>query len=290
MNLIIGLILIFFIAKYISKGLFDQEWHRNAQDRIDSIKNERVFWNIMSKKFEMMCPGIDDVAKYYFNYKAGAHGGDAFDKKVTDQDVLDKRIINRRNSPFKNINLLVAELENREKLINDLLLKNSFTFNRAEILKEFELWKEKRIYSSLDSKLGTRLLRAFVDGETNYNPYDSTTVGGVAKGDVTGNDIFTARKAFENISSGFKYDETGNNKIAPHEILELNMARIEMDEFITELLCKKTKNDSDKLKQALNNWEKLNMLRWCVVDFATPHLGLNGIQWAMLQLFEGVLL
>lgn len=283
---------VYVVAKYISKGLFDKKWHREVQDRIDSIKNERVFWNLMSKKFEITYPNIEDIVRGYFGYIADANRGRTFDtKKITEQDVLGKSIINRHNDAIKNVNLLAAELDRRQKLIDELLIKENFTFNMVEIHKEYESFIEKHPFSALDTLLGKKLFETFLYGKTDNNPYETTTTGGIPNNkEVTGNEIFEARKAFESNIIGFEYDESGNDKIDSHKILELKLTQLEMGEFFNELLCKKTKNNREKLKQALENWDRLNMLRWCVSDFATPHLGLNKIQWTMLRIFEGILL
>ena len=278
MNIII-LIIVFVLAGLIARGLFDRNWRAKAQDNIDSIKNAKNFWHLMSQKIN-----AEKVFSAYLrtrNQKDYIRVGDCVmdvysNKDELETNDLDIKTINKDDS-IKIINtILNPKIEEKEKIITDFLAENKTNFTEEEIRKSFKEYFDDHFWN--------------VDEvQKHYNRFMPAHLDSLVKSDKTGVGIWKVLKEFSDKEHEFEFDRSGEKHV---EFLDsLKFLQNDMKSFVIDLICKKLGEEkSKKLMKALTEWQQLHMLRWCVVDFSIWEIGKNRIQTGMWHLATSLFL
>jgi hypothetical protein len=275
MEIIIVLIIFFFFARFITRGLFDKVWRQRVQSIIDSIRNERNFWYLM--KQDINAERVFTVYVRTMNQNDYIRAGDCvmdlYSSHEADPNDLDKNIIKQGDGlSIINSTLNPAILE-REKIISDSLDANPIEFSEKEIHHEIEQYIEEKFPIMGLSEEFNRFISA-ID---------------LKKGHKTSVAIWTARQELSKQMSDFEYDGSGNNKIAHDRLWYFETANISIGDLIANILVSKIENEDikAKLKKALREWEQLNMLRWCIIDYDVAWtIGTNRIQrsgWRLIS-------
>lgn len=263
---IIIIFLILFSAEFIAKGLFNKRWHEKAQDRVDGIKKMGVFWDLMSGAYGVELGPKGVFESYLTSNIREITVGDLARAERTEKNSLIKNIIKKKEWSGKNIKSLNKAIEERESIIKDCLEKNKVVFTDAKIRKDFEEIEEHWNVKGISK---------------HYDRFIQRSLDSLTKGDKTGINLWTMLKEFVDRETDFDFDPTGNKKI--NFLESLKMAQSAIYEAVENVLCAKIENNEVRqtLQKALNDWQQLHMLRWCIVDHSVWDIGLNGIQRAM---------
>ena len=269
---IIFFIIIFVIAGFLVKGLFDPKWRANAQEKFDSLRREKKFWYLMNTEDTINDePGekntgglnVRDVFRLYvFSLARELLVGDFSRRKEIGYNNLDKSIISQKAHWVDNINLLRKKIDEKEKDIEQFFKDNEVNLTKSDIQKGFEKADEESWgFSEEMKKLVSSFLRLVEE-----------------KSD--GNQIWTAMKKFEEVSRNYEFDSAGNNIKDLNMLVSIKMGQFQILETITNLLYEKikAKENSLKLQKLLQEREQMEMLQWCLINYSVTWLNTNGIQ------------
>jgi hypothetical protein len=273
---IIILFLLFILTRFAARGLFDRKWKHKAQDIIDSIRNEKNFWYLMSQDINVK--RVFSVYVRILNQRDYIRVGDSimnlYGEHEADPNDLDKKIITK-NRGIEIINsILNPAIQDREKAISEYLTNNKIHFSESEIrevFEDFETWNDKELLNSLPRNYGRYI----------YNHIDS-----LIKGEKTALIVWEMLKELEDKTHDFEYDSSGENKV--NFISDLKMAQAQVSNTFIELLSKKI--EQKEIVKKIAEWQQFHMLRWCVVDWSVWNIGTNGIQRGMWRLVNSLFL
>jgi hypothetical protein len=251
------------------RGFFDSKWREEFHEIIDSIKKERIFWNLMKGAYENVNLNVRGVFSLYFiSLERRITVGDLmFWRADTVSDNLDKNIIKKKWGGFKNNEVLFHAIEEREKSIEDFFDKDSLIFTETEINNKFkergyeELQQIRSLYFKLLDK------------------------------QKTGMSIWKARKELQNKAIKLEFDLSGNHKVDNKILKSLKMSQVEIGEIVISLISEKIKNKETarKIEKSLREWEQLHMLQWCLLDHYAAWEG-NLIKITLWRVVEYVFL
>lgn len=269
---IIFLVILFILAGFVAKGLFDPKWRANAQEKFDSLKRERKFWYLMNTQDTINDePGekntdglhVRDVFRLYVSSLARELlVGDFFRRKEIGYNNLDKNIIKEKGHWVDNTNLLRKKIDEKEKDIEQFLRDNKVNLTKSDIQKGFEKVDEESWGFSEEMKKLVALFLRLVEEKND------------------GNKIWEAMKKFEEVSRNYEFDSAGDNIKDLNMLATIKMGQFEILETVTNLLCEKIegKENSLKLQKFLQEREQMEMLQWCSINYSVTWLNTNGIQ------------
>jgi hypothetical protein len=274
MEIIIVLVILFFLTRFIARGLFDRKWQQRTQTIIDSIRNERNFWYLMNQ--DINAERVFNVYVRTMNQNDYIRAGDCvmnlYSKYEADPNDLDKNLIKHGDGLSIINSLLNPAMQDREKIISNCLDVNPIEFSEKEIHYEIEQYTEEKFPIMGPSEEFNRFLSA-ID---------------LRKGHKTSAAIWAVRQELSKQMHDFEYDGSGNNRVAYDKLWNIEIANISVGDLIANILVSKIENENIemKLKKALRQWEQLNMLRWCVVDYIVWTIGTNRNQrfgWRLMN-------
>ncbi len=267
----------FVLAQVIARGLFDRNWRVKAQENVDSIKNEKIFWYLMSQKVN-----AEKVFSAYLrtrNQKDTIRVGDCVmdessDKNNLRANDLDISTIIEGDNIWVINSELNPKIEQKEKTIDDLLTENRVLFSEEEIRKSFKVYFDEHFWN-ID------------EVQKNYNQFMINHLDALIKCDKTGLGIWKVLKDFSVNEHKFEFDRWGEKHI---EFLDsLKLLQNDIKSFVIFFICEKIENPKT-LKKVLTEWQQLQMLRWCVVDFSLWEIGKNKIQTSVWRLTTSLFL
>jgi hypothetical protein len=244
------------------------------QDIINGIRNEKVFWYLMKQEIN-----AEQVFKVYVmtrNQRREIVVGDLvslYSKDELDPNDLDKKIISNGKN-IETINFLNDKIQEKEKIIIELLENNPINFSESEIQKIFENIEE---YSD-----------DLVEVSKKYNQFLPAHLDSLIKSNKTGISIWNKLKEFVEKEHDFEYDSTGEDQVS--FLVQLKMLQTDIRSVVIDLLSNKIENKDVlvELRKALTEWHQLQMLRWCIIDYSLWTIGKNGIQigiWHVVGFF-----
>lgn len=271
------------LAIFVNRCLFDSEYRQYIQDKIDSIKKMDIFWSLMkdhvSKNIKLFLQldedkkslDIEDVFMIYVNKLTDGgiltYGDFSVAKRSINVNALDKKIVRKRYSLIKNINILNNMIEEEEKLIKNSLEKIRISFTEIEmgtiqknLIKTIEI---DCVHNLEQLEQCKDLLSIYFD---------------LIKGkEKNGFNIWETMKILKDNTLKFEYNFISENKVNPKTITNLKFAEIRIDDLMIEILCEKleNKNITQKIEKSLKKWQQLHMLKWCMVDFGVGLLDTN---------------
>lgn len=296
------LILLIVLAVIVIRGLFSKEWRESSQTKIDALKKERIFWRLVNG-YEGLMLGVDAIFTVHLDPRhLITYIGSLSDfGKRTEDDARVLKLLTKRNA-FANIKPLNDALEKADKTILETLKKDGATFTKADIQKSFEDRKGNRILLPDQYDRFVELyLRLLPNREPLENKHKKTweeleEKGAIPKGELarvtsgkyTKIDIWEARKELEKTTGGFEWKTDGIGEIKEDmaTIFAVRKSAAEIGEVLADILC--SKNSNGILREALTDWEHIQMLRSCSVDLIFPWHGTNLIQrwfWQGIELF-----
>lgn len=254
--------------KLVLRGIFDRNWQIKAQYNIDSIKNSKNFWYLMSQKIN-----AEKVFQTYLrtrNQKDHIRVGDCsmFDFGLSKNELgVNDFNINTitEDDSVKIINIILnPKIEEREKDIVGFLIENKFVFTEEEIRKAF---KEYFRAHSQNVEEVQRCFDQFMETHLDYF---------IRCDEKTGIGIWKVLKGFSDRDYKFEFDYSGKRV----DILNsLKLLQNDIKSFVLDLFCSKLDDEkSIKIITLFKEWQHLNMLRWCVIDFSLWEIGKNKIQ------------
>ena len=229
MEIFILFVLFALLFEFTIRGLFNTKWREESQTRVDGIKQEKTFWNLMYGTFGDIELSAKDIFKLYvISLKDELRVGDFPMEKNNDPYNFNIKIIKKGNSPFKNIEILNKVIIEKEKVI-------------TELLKKYEVVVDE--YDKLANFL-TRVLR----------------------GQKKGLEIWEAIKKLDKAVSNYEWDSKDRRV---DFITQLKMAHVDIWDLIIKLLSEKItdRSESVNFEKNFKEWEQLEMIKWCVVDF-----------------------
>lgn len=249
---IIILFIILIVVRFIVRALFNTEWRKGAQAKVDGIKDERFFWRLVDG-FDGIMLGINDIFTIHLDTR---HLAIAYDHVRTENDKRILRLLKRKKST-ESLNALNDALEKSGKIIDEMLVENSKSYTKEDIKKSFETHKNERMFVL---EQYDKLVSYYLD----FLPDRATLKGG---------DIWNARKKMEDLTIGLEW-KTENVRVDAETLFELRKAEVEIGEVVANILCGKD-SMSGKLRDSLVDWKHIQMLRSCVVDLVMPWLNTN---------------
>lgn len=277
---IIILIVIVVLASLIFRGLFDRSWRTKAQDNIDAIRNSKNFWYLMSQKI--------NAEKVFFvylrtrNQKDQIRVGDCVtdiysNKEGIGENDFDIKTISKGDSINIINSVLNPKIKEKEKAISDILCKHKISFTEDEIRKNFKDYFDEHFWN--------------VDEvQKHYNRFMTTHLDSLVKSDKSGTGIWHVLKDFADKDHEFEFDRSGEKHV---DFLEsLKLLQNDVKNFVIDLLCEKinNKDKSQELRKVLTEWQQLNLLRWCIVDFSVWEIGKNKIQTGLWRMVTAIFL
>ena len=249
MEIFILFVLFALLFEFTIRGLFNTKWREESQTRVDGIKQEKTFWNLMYGTFGDIELSAKDIFKLYvISLKDELRVGDFPMEKNNDPYNFNIKIIKKGNSPFKNIEILNKVIIEKEKVITELLKKYEVVVDETEIHKKIEAFKEDSwaIGDEYD-KLANFLTR-------------------VLRGQKKGLEIWEAIKKLDKAVSNYEWDSKDRRV---DFITQLKMAHVDIWDLIIKLLSEKItdRSESVNFEKNFKEWEQLEMIKWCVVDF-----------------------
>lgn len=270
MGIVFLIIILIILAVFFTRLFLNKELHKNAQTRVADVKKERIFWRLVNGYDGM----IFDVHWIFTIYLDPRHlatflTSSSFMEKG-DKDAKIKKLISQKN--FKNINVINNEIEQRQKQIKEHLDKAAISFTESEIKKEFISFKDDRIFVP-----------------EHYDKYESVYLRLLANKTPSAFEVWEARVKFEDVSSQFEW-KSEEEKLDQESIFAVKKSQREIGEVVSNLLCKQIEHNAerDSLKNLLEEWEQLHMLRWCIVDYSANWIGTTGIERMMWRAAESV--
>ncbi len=252
---IVNLVLILLLARFTWKCLFDEKYFKNIKLTIDRIKRKYWFWSLMRQDNL----DIPDIFKLYIvNFKKKLPINNLLliheldQNNISNQESTLKKVIKQSNTSFKNFQILFSEIENREKSIEGLLKCYSFSIEKSDINRRFKKYKEDRIFWEDD------FIKRYDDIVSYFIQLINNNTNLL--------DIWEKRKLFEDKMSK-KYKFFNDEKI--DFFINTKLSQQYIGEVFTNILCEKIKDTerSTQLKILISEWEKLHMLRWCIINY-----------------------
>lgn len=278
---ILILIIIFILARIIAKGLFDRDWRAKSQDNIDSIKNEKIFWYLMSQKI--------NAPRVFFAYLRTRDQKDyirVYDcvmnihssENETDKTDLDIKTITKSESIRLINSTLNPKIQEKETAIRGFLTENKITFTEDEIRKKFQECFDEHLLKHWKID----------EVQKHYPSFMSAHLDSLIKSYKTGIGVWEVLKGFVDKEHELEFD--GGKYV---DFLEsLKMLQNDLNNFVSDLLCNKVENKekSQKLNKLLTEWRQLHMLRWCIADFSVWKIGKNKIQTGLWRMATSLFL
>ena len=302
---IITLLLVLVLTRFTIRGFFNTEWRGKAQEKIDSIKKRRVFWNLVNG-FDGSVFDIDWIFTIYLDHNR-VRNAPLF-SVLTEEDRKIRDLIKDNGMTYdlvgENVKVLNKAIEEREEIIRDLIDKRSLTYTNAEIKKAFsedqigEQYEKfvsiyfdllpdrgpmpeehKRIWKELEDK------SVFPVGSLKHSTSDEYNL----------TEIWEARKRLSTVVGGFEYTSEDKQVDSP-TIFFLKKAQVNIGKVVANLLCEDVINEKVEdtktrgiLKNTLKEWEQLHMLRWCIQDFSVvAWMGTSGFQRFIWRVVESI--
>ncbi|MDP9249431.1 MAG: hypothetical protein M3M85_02910 [bacterium] len=264
---IIILFIILVVAGFIIRALFNTEWRNSAQEKIDAVKKERVFWRLVNG-YQGMNLDIEAIFTVHLDLKHfGTFIGSGNARSEDDEKIL--KLIRHRGS-FGSINVLNDNLEEVDKVIIGILSHSTQQFTKAEIKKFFESRKDERL-------LMPAQYDKFMDFYMRFLPDQAH---------LKDADLWATRKKLSEVSGKLEW-KTDEEKVDAETIFAIRKSEVEVGEVVGDILCGKD-GDKDILRTFVTNWEHMQMLRSCVVDLAVPWHNTNLIQRFMWKIVAGI--
>jgi hypothetical protein len=299
---IIILLIVLVVAGFIIRALFNQEWRNSAQAKIDAVKQERIFWRLVKGQEGLML-GIEAIFTVHLDSRhLATYLGSLSDVgKRTNDDERVLKLLAKKNI-FESIKPLNDAFEKADKTIQETLKTDKAVFTKADIQKIFEDHKEDRILlpDQYDRfvELYLRLLpsREPLEDKHKQTWEELEEKGAIPKGELarvtsgkyTKTDIWETRKKLEEMAGDFEW-KTDEIKHDEATVFAVRKSEVEIGGVLGDVLCgKDVKNGA--LREALTDWEHIQMLRSCAVDLIVPWHGTNLIQrfmWTIVAEIAG---
>jgi hypothetical protein len=256
---LITLLLIFLTVRLCIKSVFNHKWHIRVQDIVDSLKKERIFWHLMSGRYEKVGVGkigytklgVNDVYRLYLiSMFDELTLGNFLNIKYSETDQQIKNLIKKGlYSGIKNINILVAEEKKVAEIILEILSSSAASFSINEIRENADknVWASKHYEKFVSIYIG-------ILGDTKQSRYSSS-------------DLWNARIKLQEKQSELEW-KSENQKLEPNELAYLKSEETEFNEVISSLLISKMQTDVNLEKLSINieKYEDIEKLKWCLVD------------------------
>ena len=270
MGTLILIVVIFFVIVVIS-GLISVRWNDNARIKINSLKKERLFWRLVHG-FDNLIFDINAIYSIYIEPRHLVNFLPNPDEKrtVSDKEILD---LVKINNNVENIKAINKAIEKRDEIIEEYIVQNQQTFTGKELMDSISIYKNSQIlvadqFDKLASLFQRRLL----------------------KENLKCNDIWEAVKGLDE-TVGQKLEwKNENEKIDIDTLYSLKKSNQEINKVMIDFICEKSVDNGtkEKLRNAMEQWEKLRMIRWCISDFVADQIGTNRMQhffWDFLTNF-----
>jgi hypothetical protein len=213
-----------------------------------------------------------------------------------DNDVEIKKLISQKKG-FENINILNKAIGEKDKAIQELLAQESVTLSKSEIDKAFKVFEEEKMavpeqYDKFKS-FYLRLLpnRGHMKKEheetfkslEDEGVFPHSELDRVTSGKYNLSEIWKARTELQEKSIDFEW-KSEEEKVDPETMFVVKKSQVEIGEAVARLIYDKTQNEN--LKKKLEEWEKLHILHWCIVDYSTGWIGTNKLERYMWNTVE----
>lgn len=265
---IITLLISLIIVRFIIRALFNAEWRKSAQAKIDGIKQERIFWRLVDG-FEGIRLGINDIYMVHLDVQ---YLTVVFEHMRTKDDERILALLKRKKS-IESLNMLFDAREKVEKTINELFVKNGKRYAKADIERSLKIHKNEQ---SFVPEQYDKLVSHYLD----FLP-DQTTLKDV--------DVWNARKRLEKFVRALEW-KTEDVRVEAEILFALGKSEMEIGKAVMNILCGKDSPD-DKLRDSLTDLEHIKILRSCINDFVVPWINTNYIHrfmWKIIAEVAGV--
>ncbi len=263
---IIILLLILVGAVFILRALFNAEWRNNVQAKIDGIKQERIFWRLVNG-YEGIKFSINAIFTIHLDPRYFANFITIGDTR-TERDKRVLKLIEGRRS-FECIGILNTALEKAEQTVVGALKESNKSYTKEEVKKFFDTRKDELFVPEQYDKFVSFYLRFLPD-----------------HAHLKGTDIWEARKKLEEAAGKLEW-RTEEEKVDGATLFAVKKSEAKVGAVVADILCGKSVT-SGTLREALTDWEHIQMLRSCAVDLIVPWLGTNLIQRFMWQIVAEV--
>lgn len=264
---IIILFIILVVAGFIIRALFNAEWRNSAQEKIDAVKKERVFWRLVNG-YQGMNLGIEAIFTVHLDLRHFATFITSRNPRTEDEEKILKLI--RHRGSFGSINVLNDNLEEVDKVIMGILSHSTQKFTKAEIKKFFESRKDERL-------LMPAQYDKFVDFYMRFLPDQAH---------LKDEDLWATRKKLNEVADKLEW-KTDEEKVDAETIFAVRKSEAEVGEAVGEILYGKD-DEKDILRTFIKDWEHIQMLRTCVVDLAVPWHNTNLIERFMWKIVASI--
>jgi len=263
------ILIIIFLAIITISSLVNITWNKNAKEKINTVKKERIFWRLVNG-YDGLIFDINAIFTIYLdqrhlvNFITGA-------KSHTKEDADILKLVKQKkdNDNIHNINDAIEKSDND---IRKIISKNQITFTNDDVKKFFKKHEEEQIVVPEQYE---RFVSFFLQMLRDYN--------------IVISDIWEARKKLEEKSAELEW-KTEERRVDAETLFNLKKSEQEVGEVVCKLIRVALDNNEvvDSLRVEMERWEKLHMLRWCIVDYSFNWIGTNGLQrlmWGMLANF-----
>lgn len=267
MGTFILLIIIVSLAIFIFRNFLSVPWNDDAKAKFETIRKERLFWNLVKDKKTSW--GVDSIFTIYLSpdhfaplllYRSP--------RTETDKEIL--KLI-RKGKDFANINALNRALEERDASIKKTLGHALRLISKSDVREAFDLHGEERGVPTQ--------YRKFV-----YMYLDHLTVN-----DSKCLEVWEARKKFEENTAQLEW-KNEDEKVEPLKLFDVKksqeavgrvIAKLLSERFAVEVQIDTIPDCTDSLIKDLEQWEQLQMIQWCILDYSVGWLNTNGVQRLM---------
>ncbi|OGG69793.1 hypothetical protein A3I99_03580 [Candidatus Kaiserbacteria bacterium RIFCSPLOWO2_02_FULL_45_11b] len=264
---IIILLLITGVAVFIIRALVNNEWRKSAQEKIDSIRKERIFWRLING-YGGFVFGVEAIFTICLDPKR-------FTTYMTDSQqlsVADKKVLRllKKNRGIGNINIINTELKKVEESISSVLSDSSKILSKSELETVFDARNK-------DNFLATPQHEKLVDIFLLL----LTTNSKVRK-----IDIWKARKLLDEEATRLEW-KNEEEKVDTETLFYLKKSNVDIGETVADILIVEAPSD---LKEMLKEWELMRMIKSSIVDYAVRQIGMNRIQhfgWKLIAEVAG---
>jgi len=262
-------IIIIFLLITVVGGLVKINWNDNAKTKLNSLRKERIFWEL-ANGYEGIIFDIKAIFTIYLDQRLLVNFITGVKERTEDDNEILKLLNKKRDT--ENINVINDAIEDRNNNIVKILNANQQLITKNEVVRVFENHKEEQI---LVPEQYDRFVKYFLQ---------------TLRGDsIKLTDVWDVRLKLEDNSTELEW-KSDENKVEPETLFILKKSQEEVGEVVIKLLCQKISDEktTNVLRKNLEQWEKLHMLRWCIVDYSVDWIGTNGIQrtlWGILGNF-----
>ena len=185
----------------------------------------------------------------------------------TEEDVEIKSLVSQEKG-IENLNIIRKLLGERDETIKHFFDKDDQHFTKSGIKKIFDKRKDEIFVMDKYDEFVSYYLKLLPNHEH-----------------LTKSDIWETRKRLEEKAGDLEW-KNEEEKVDFKTMFDLKKAQMEIGDVVSGILSEDGKNGS--LKKSLKEWEQLQMISWCIIDYSVAWQGTNGIQqfmWKILASF-----